>query len=86
MAYYLRAINRENWPEPEDKATIYDLDADALNDLKTQNNSLSVWYAENEYDVNNAILAYLASMDKWVELAKYINMKMLKMHLAPTFR
>lgn len=34
MPYYLRAINRENWPEPEDDASAHDLDADALNDLK----------------------------------------------------
>jgi hypothetical protein len=68
MPYYLRAINRENWPEPEDDASAHDLDADALNDLKTQDNALSVWYAENEDELRKAIVAYLASMDKWVEL------------------
>lgn len=68
MPFFLRAINRENWPEPEEHATIHDLDADALNDLKTQENTMSVWYAENEEDLHSAIVAYLASMDKWVEL------------------
>ena len=68
MPYFLRAINRENWPEPEENATVYDLDADALNDLKTQENTMSVWYAETEDDLHTAIVAYLASMDKWVEL------------------
>ena len=42
MPYLVRAINRENWPEPEDNATVHDLDADALNDLKTSDNALSV--------------------------------------------
>lgn len=68
MPFFLRAINRENWPEPEDNATAHDLDADALNDLKTQDNTLSVWYAESEADLRSAIVAYLGSMDKWVEL------------------
>ena len=68
MPYFIRAINRENWPEPEDNATAHDLDADALNDLKTQDNTLSVWYAENDDELRKAIVAYLASMDKWVEL------------------
>ena len=48
MPFFLRAINRENWPEPEDDATVYDLDADALNDLKTQENTMSVWCADTE--------------------------------------
>ena len=68
MPFFLRAINRENWPEPEENATVHDLDADALNDLKTQENTMSVWCAEDEGDLNSAIVAYLASMDKWVEL------------------
>lgn len=68
MPFFLRAINRENWPEPEDGATIYDLDADALNDLKSSENTMSVWCAETEEDLKNAIVAYLASMDKWVEV------------------
>lgn len=68
MPYFLRAINRENWPEPEENVTAHDLDADALNDLKTQDNTLSVWYAEDDEELRKAIVAYLASMDKWVEL------------------
>lgn len=68
MPFFLRAINRENWPEPEEHATVYDLDADALNDLKSQENTMSVWCAETEEDLKNAIVAYLASMDKWVEV------------------
>lgn len=47
---------------------MHDLDADALNDLKTQENTMSVWYAETEEDLCAAIVAYLASMDKCVEL------------------
>ena len=68
MPYFLRAINRENWPEPEENASVHDLDADALNDLKTQDNTLSVWYAEDDEELKAAIVAYLASMDRWVEL------------------
>lgn len=68
MPYLLRAINRENWPEPEEDASVKDLDADALNDLKTQDNTLSMWYADSEDELRTAIVAYLASMDKWVEL------------------
>lgn len=36
--------------------------------MKTQENTLSVWCAETEQDLHTAIVAYLASMDKWVEL------------------
>lgn len=68
MPFFLRAINRENWPEPEEHATVHDLDADALNDLKTQENTMSVWCADTEEDLKTAIVAYLASMDKWVEV------------------
>lgn len=67
MAYLVRAINRENWPEPEDNIQICDLDADALNDLKTSENKLSTWYAEDETKIKEAILAYLGTMDKWVK-------------------
>ena len=66
MPYLVRAINRENWPEPEDNATVHDLDADALNDLKTGDNALSVWYAESEEEIKDAAVAYLGSMDKWI--------------------
>lgn len=66
MPYYVRAINRENWPEPEDGATVHDLDADALNDVKTSENALSVWYADSDSEINDAAIAYLGSMDKWV--------------------
>lgn len=68
MSFYLRAINRENWPEPEDNASVHDLVADALNDLKTQDNTLSVWCAETDEELDSAMVAYLASMDRWVEL------------------
>ena len=74
MPYYVRAINRENWPEPDDNANVHDLCADALNDLKTSENVLSVWYAESKEELNDALLAYLASMDKWIsyEEVEYI--------------
>lgn len=67
MPYYVRAINRENWPEPEENEKVFDLHADVLNDLHTSNNMMSVWYAENEEEIPEAELAYLASMDKWVK-------------------
>ncbi len=67
MPYFVRAINRENWPEPEENATVHDLDADALNDIKTGENTLSVWYAESEEDIKDAAVAYLGSMDKWIK-------------------
>lgn len=67
MPYLVRAINRENWPEPNEDFQVCELDADALNDLKTTENKLSTWYAEDEKDIDAAILAYLGSMDKWVK-------------------
>lgn len=67
MPYLVRAINRENWPEPDENVQVCELDADALNDLKTTENKLSTWYAEDEKDIDDAILAYLGSMDKWVK-------------------
>jgi hypothetical protein len=66
MPYLIRAINRENWPEPDELTDIGDLIADALNDITTTDNKLSVWYADNQDDIYNALIAYLGTMDKWV--------------------
>lgn len=67
MAYLVRAINRENWPEPDELDEINDLQSDALNDLKTTENTISVWLANDVDDINNALIAYLGSLDKKVK-------------------
>ncbi len=74
MPFLVRAINREYWPEPDErdiKARVLELNSDALNDFfKTSDNKMSFWYAEDNTDVDEAILAYLGSMDKWVVMEK----------------
>ena len=73
MSFLIRAINRENWPEPEEGDMAFRiriLRADALNDLKTQDDTLSAWYARDDSDIGEAILAYLGSLDRWIVQAK----------------
>lgn len=47
-----------------------EIDADALNDIASCENTLSFWCADNSDDIDNACLAYLASQDKWISSKK----------------
>lgn len=61
--YLIRKINKSKWLQinilEEDDVT-----ADAItNCLKTTKNTLSVWEIENEYDINDAVLAIVSNQD-----------------------
>ena len=66
MPFLVRTINRENWPEPNEISDISKLSADALKDLNTTNNELSVWEVDSEDDVWKGVLAYIASRNSKV--------------------
>ena len=68
MTFYIRAIHREYWPEPNELSDIKELDSDAFSDLNTKDNKLSFWCADDTNQIDEAIVAYLASMDKWMAL------------------
>lgn len=59
MAFLVRKIARAKWPE--DKCDIMDLYGDAISDLRTTGNTLSVWRIESEDDLPTAALALSAS-------------------------
>ena len=65
MAYYVRAINTEFWPDQFEYENITDLSADVLSDLHTEGQDLSFWWAETEEAIDDAVLAYLGSVDRW---------------------
>lgn len=59
MAFLVRKIARAKWPE--DKCDIMDLYGDAISDLRTTENTLSLWRIESEDDLPTAALALSAS-------------------------
>lgn len=59
MAYLVRKIARAKWPE--EICSVSDLCGDAISDLKTTANTLSLWRIETEDDLPTAALALSAS-------------------------
>ena len=59
MALLVRKIARGKWPD--NPCSINCLQADAISDLRTQGNTLSVWRVENSDELEEAILALAAS-------------------------
>ena len=59
MAFLVRKIARAKWPE--DTCDILDLCGDAISDLRTTGNTLSLWRIESEDDLPTAALALSAS-------------------------
>ena len=59
MAFLVRKISRSKWPD--DKCDVLDLYGDAIADLKTTGNTLSLWRIETEEDLPQAVLALSAS-------------------------
>jgi len=63
MPLLVRKINKGKWNHIDFLASS-DISADALtNDLKTTNNTLSLWQVNNEGELDNAILALVAKQD-----------------------
>lgn len=59
MAFFVRKISRNKWPS--NMCDINDLSADAISDLRTTNNTLSIWRVDSEDELEHAILALAAS-------------------------
>lgn len=59
MAFLVRRIARAKWPE--EICEICDLDGDAISDLRTTDNTLSLWYIDDESQLEKAALALAAS-------------------------
>lgn len=59
MAFLVRKISRAKWPE--EMCDVVDLQSDAISDLRTTGNTLSLWRIEEESDLPNAALALSAS-------------------------
>ena len=59
MALLVRKISRGKWPD--NPCSINCLQADAISDLRTQGNTLSVWRVENLNEIDEAVLALAAS-------------------------
>ena len=55
MALLVRKISRGKWPD--NPCSINCLQADAISDLRTQGNTLSVWRVENLNEIDEAVLA-----------------------------
>lgn len=68
MAKLIRTISKKNrWSQFEvEDLKVEDIDADAITDLKTESNDLSVWRFEHEQEYRNAIIA-LASKYKTLD-------------------
>lgn len=59
MAFLVRKISRGKWPnEPVQKEEI---EADAISDIRTTKNTLSLWRVESEAEIESAVLALSAS-------------------------
>lgn len=59
MAYFVRKISRAKWPDEECDVSV--LNADAISDLRTTANTLSVWKIDELDELDNAVLALSAS-------------------------
>lgn len=59
MAFLVRKIARAKWPE--ELCEIDSLEGDAIADLRTTKNTLSLWYIDEEKDLEIAALALAAS-------------------------
>ena len=65
MQYYARKISLAKWPKPplSDDFDIHTLQADAIADIRTFNNNLSIWSipSASDSDINEAVLALATS-------------------------
>ena len=64
MSYYVRKITLSKFPrEPQDNTTIEDINADAVADIRTFRNELSIWEipTNSEEDIEEAVLALVTS-------------------------
>ena len=59
MAFYVRKISRAKWPDQP--CDIKELRSDAVSDIRTQNDSLSVWKIDNIDELDEAVLALAGS-------------------------
>lgn len=64
--YYMRKISRGKWPEESRiaQATLEDIQADTVtNELKTDQNTLSLWEANNPEEIDDVFVALASNLD-----------------------
>ncbi len=59
MAFLVRKVSRAKWPD--DVCELGNIPGDTVSDLRTSNNTLSLWRIETEDDLEKAALALSAS-------------------------
>lgn len=59
MAYLVRKVSRAKWPD--DMCNPSEIPGDAISELRTTKNTLSLWRIEDESDLKSAALALAAS-------------------------
>lgn len=66
MAYLVRKVGISHWPDGENRLfTCKDaLPADAIGDLGTKNNELSVWKIEDEPEVESIGLSFISTLNQ----------------------
>lgn len=68
MGYYVRKISLSKWPKPPsfEEFDIHSLRADAIADIRTIDDSLSLWSipSESSADINEAVLALATSINQ----------------------
>ena len=65
MPLLVRRFERQRWDhDVRNDASIPHVTADAITDLKTKGNTLSVWYAESEAELDNAVLAIAGTLNQ----------------------
>jgi hypothetical protein len=80
VSFLLRKISKAKWLIDPELGN--ELQADALNDLRTGNNRLSVWFIETDHANLNQVITALASNRERVEKVDYvlIDMTTLNQH------
>ena len=64
MPQYLRSVRRGRWERPKWlQSSQEEVQADALQDLATENNILSVYLAESQQDIDHIVIALAATRD-----------------------
>ncbi len=64
MPLLLRSATLSRWVDIDDEINIEDIDADAITDLRTTKNRLSMWLiSDDKKDMDNAILALATNRD-----------------------
>ena len=65
MSFYVRKISRAKWNNENNDFSLEKLRADAITkDLRTENDTLSLWLVNSESDIERAIVALVSNCDR----------------------